>query len=199
MRSAAWPEHSPLTGEVEVDEFWLDGYEEDLKGSRQHGKKALVGAAIEVRGAGSRRLRQQVLANSRAKTLEAFTTATTPRPRGAIVHTDGLNSYAGLTKLGYSHRPRKQTGAAPGDELMPRVHRAISNLKAWMHGTHRRVSKSICLSTSTSSSSATTGGAPRWLFSRPCLRSARSTIRRPMARSRRSGTRPESTGYASAY
>lgn len=98
-----------------------------------------MGAAVEVRGAGSGRLRLQVLDNSRAKTLEAFTTTTTAR--GAIVHTDGLNSYAGLTKLGYSHRPRKQTGAAPGDELLPRVHRAISNLKAWMHGTHRGVSK----------------------------------------------------------
>ena len=39
------------------DEFWLGGYEGGLKGSRQHGKKALVGAAIEVRGAGSGRLR----------------------------------------------------------------------------------------------------------------------------------------------
>jgi hypothetical protein len=84
----------------------------------------LVGAAIEVRGAGSGRLRLQVLANSRAKTLEAFTNATTAP--GAIVHTDGLNSYAGLAKLGYQHRPRKQTGARPGDELLPRVHRAIS-------------------------------------------------------------------------
>lgn len=64
---------SPLTGEVEIDEFWLGGYEEGLKGSRQRGKKALVGTAIEVRGAGSGRLRLQVLANSRAKTLGAFT------------------------------------------------------------------------------------------------------------------------------
>ncbi len=67
------PERSPLKGELEIDEFWLGGYEEGLKGSRQHGKKALVGAAIEVRGAGSGRLRLGVLANSRAKTLEAFT------------------------------------------------------------------------------------------------------------------------------
>jgi len=138
-RAMVAPERSPLTGEVEIDEFWLGGYEEGLKGSRQHGKKALVGAAIEVRGAGSGRLRLQVLANSRAKTLEAFTNATTAP--GAIVHTDGLNSYAGLAKLGYQHRPRKQTGATPADQLLPRAHRAISNLKAWMHGTHRGVSK----------------------------------------------------------
>jgi transposase-like protein len=138
-RAMVAPERSLLTGEVEIDEFWLGGYEEGLKGSRQHGKKALVGAAVEVRGAGSGRLRLQVLANSRAKTLEEFTKATTAP--GAIVHTDGLNSYAGLAKVGYQHRPRKQTGAAPEDQLLPRVHRAISNLKAWMHGTHRGVSK----------------------------------------------------------
>ncbi len=137
-RAMVAPERSPLTGEVEIDEFWLGGYEEGLKGSRQHGKKALVGAAIEVRGAGSGRLRLQVLANSRAKTLEAFTQATTGP--AAIVHTDGLNSYAGLAKLGYQHRPRKQTGDTTDDQLLPRVHRAISNLKAWMHGTHRGVS-----------------------------------------------------------
>lgn len=138
-RAMVAPERSPLTGEVEIDEFWLGGYEEGLKGSRQHGKKALVGAAIEVRGAGSGRLRLQVLANSRAKTLEAFTKATTAP--AAIVHTDRLNSYAGLAKLGYQHRPRKQTAAVTDDQLLPRVHRAISNLKAWMHGTHRGVSK----------------------------------------------------------
>jgi transposase-like protein len=138
-RAMVAPERSLLMGEVEIDEFWLGGYEEGLKGSRQHGKKALLGAAVEVRGAGSGRLRLQVLANSRAKTLEAFTTATTAP--GAIVHTDGLNSYGGLGKLGYRHRPRKQTGAAPEDQLLPRVHRSISNLKAWMHGTHRGVSK----------------------------------------------------------
>jgi transposase-like protein len=84
-------------------------------------------------------LRLQVLTDSRARTLEAFTTATTTP--GAIVHTDALNSYTPLAALGYQHRPRKQTGARPANELLPRAHRAIANLKAWMHGTHRRVSK----------------------------------------------------------
>ena len=137
-RAMVAPERSLLRGEVEIDEFWLGGYEEGLKGSRQHGKKALVGAAIEVRGAGSGRLWLQVLANSQAKTLQVFTKATTAP--GAIVHTDALRSYAGLAKLGYQHRPRKQTGASREEQLLPRVHRAISNLKAWMHGTHRGVS-----------------------------------------------------------
>ena len=132
------PEREPLKDEVEIDEFFLGGYEEGLKGGRQQGKKALVGAAIEVRGRGSGRLRLQVLANSQAKTLEAFTKATTAR--GAIVHTDGLHSYSGLAGLGYDHRPRKVASVPEKEQLLPRVHRAISNLKAWMHGTHRGVS-----------------------------------------------------------
>lgn len=59
---------------------------------------------------------------------------------GAILHTDGWQGYAGLTKLGYEHRPRSQRAAPPGEQLLPRAHRAVSNLKAWMHGTHRDVS-----------------------------------------------------------
>ena len=137
-RAMVAPERELLKGEVEIDEFFLGGHEDNLKGGRQHGKKALIGAAIEVRGAGSGRLRLQALANSQATTLRTFTQATTAP--GAIVHTDGLFSYRGLDKLGYEHRPRKVASVAPGEQLLPRAHRAISNLKAWMHGTHRGVS-----------------------------------------------------------
>ncbi len=56
------------------------------------------------------------------------------------MHTDGLFSYAGLPKLGYQHRPRKVASVPADERLLPRVRRAISNLKAWMHGTHRGVS-----------------------------------------------------------
>ena len=43
-----------------------------------------------------------------------------------------------LGALGYDHRRRSQMGQ-PGAQLLPRAHRAVSNLKAWMHGTHRGV------------------------------------------------------------
>ena len=137
-RAMVAPERQLLGGEVEIDEFFLGGHEDHLKGGRQHGKKTLCGATIEVRGDGSGRLRLGVLANSQAKTLEAFTKATTAP--GTIVHTDGLFSYNGLGRLGYEHRPRKVASVAGDEQLLPRAHRAISNLKAWMHGTHRGVS-----------------------------------------------------------
>jgi transposase-like protein len=69
--------------------------------------------------------------------LRDFTKATTEP--GAIVHTDGLQSYRVLAKHGYDHRRRPPSSAVPGEQLLPRAHRAISNLKAWMHGTHRAV------------------------------------------------------------
>jgi hypothetical protein len=97
-RAMIAPERELLKREVEIDEFFLGGHEEGLKGGRQRGKKALVGVAIEVRGAGSGRLRLQVLPDASRPMLRDFTIATTAR--GAIVHTDGLQSYRVLAKHG---------------------------------------------------------------------------------------------------
>jgi hypothetical protein len=136
-RAMVATERELLKGEIEIDEFFLGGYGEGLKGGRQRGKKALVGIAIEARGRGSGRLRLQVLPDASGPTLRDFAKATTAP--GAIVHTDGLQSYRVLAKHGYDHRRRRQGTAAPGEQLLPRAHRAISNLNAWMHGTHRGV------------------------------------------------------------
>lgn len=129
------PERELLKGEVEVDEFFLGGLEEGLTGGRARGKKTLVGIAIEVRGAGSGRVRLGVLQDASGASLEALVKATTAV--GAIVHTDAWAGYNGLTKLGYDRRPRSQNAAARGEHLLPRAHRAVSNLKAWLYGTHR--------------------------------------------------------------
>jgi hypothetical protein len=136
-RAMIAPEREPLKGEVEVDEFYLGGLDEGLRGGRQPGKKALVGVAIEVRGRGSGRLRLQVLADASGTSLGAFVTDTTAA--GAVVHSDAWRGYRPLRRLGYDHRPRSQRTAPPGEQLLPRAHRAVSNLKAWMHGTHRGV------------------------------------------------------------
>ncbi len=137
-RAMIAPERTLLMREVEIDEFYLGGHEEGLRGGRQRGKKALVGIAIEVRGQGSGRLRLAAMSDASGPALLAFAQATTAP--GAIVHTDGLQSYRPLAKHGYEHRRRPQDSAAPGEQLLPRAHRAISNLKAWMDGTHRGVS-----------------------------------------------------------
>jgi len=132
------PEREPLKREVEVDEFFLGGLEEGLRGGRQRGNKTLVGVAVEIRGRGSGRLRLRVLDDASGDSLGAFVQATTAA--GAIVHTDGWSGYNGLPDLGYEHRPRSQRAAPVGEQLLPRAHRAVSNLKAWLHGTHRYAS-----------------------------------------------------------
>jgi transposase-like protein len=138
-RAMVAPERRPLKTEVEIDEFFLGGLEEGRRGGRQHGEKALCGIAVEVRGSGSGRLRLAVLEDASGRSLGSFAKATTAK--GAIVHTDGWKGYNGLTGLGFEHRRRPRSGVAPGEQLLPRAHRAISNLKAWMHGTHRGVSE----------------------------------------------------------
>ncbi len=137
-RAMVAPEREPLKDEVEIDEFYIGGLEEGRKGGRQRGRKVLVGVAVEVRGRGSGRLRLQILDDASADSLHGFVKASTAV--GTVVHTDGWQGYAGLAKLGYQHRPRSQRTARPGEQLLPRAHRAVSNLKAWMHGTHRDVS-----------------------------------------------------------
>ena len=77
-----------------------------------------------------------MIADASAETLGGFVAGSVEQ--GAIVHTDAWGGYNGLGKLGYTHRPRSQRAGAVGEEpYLPRAHRAISNLKAWLHGTHR--------------------------------------------------------------
>ena len=140
-RAMVNPERASLTGAVEVDECFVGGHEAGLRGGRQRGIKELV-VAVEVRGAGSGRVRMQVIDDASADTLCGLVTATVAA--GTTVHTDGWRGYRPLAGLGYDHQPRSQRasrafGEDPG-EILPRVHRVISNLKSWLQGTHRGVS-----------------------------------------------------------
>ena len=71
-RAMVAPEREPLGHEVEVDEFFVGGFDEGRKGGRQRGKKALCGVAVEVRGRGSGRLRLAVLADASQASLSEF-------------------------------------------------------------------------------------------------------------------------------
>jgi transposase-like protein len=141
-RAMVDPEREPLSGAVEVDECFVGGHEAGLRGGRQRGVKALVVVGVEVRGAGSGRVRMQVIEDASAATLAGFVRAHVAF--GATVHTDAWQGYRPLARLGYDHQPRSQRAArALGDdpgEILPRVHRVISNLKGWLQGTHRGVS-----------------------------------------------------------
>jgi transposase-like protein len=137
------PERAPLTGQVEVDECYVGGHEAGLRGGRQHGAKALVVVAVEVRGTRAGRVRMRVVDDSSADTLCGFVTDCVAT--GATVRTDGWPAYRRLATLGYGHQPRSQRAhqlaGEDTDEILPHVHRVISNLKTWLQGTHRGVSK----------------------------------------------------------
>ena len=76
LRSAlVRPGRDRLAGAVEVDETFIGGEEQGLRGGRQRGKKVLTGIAVEVfepKGIG--RCRMAVLADASAESLHPFVT-----------------------------------------------------------------------------------------------------------------------------
>jgi transposase-like protein len=138
-RAMVAPERETLRGEVEVDETLVGGVREGRHVARRQGEKALVGVIVEVRGPGSGRLRLKLLDDASQKTLAGWVKASVEP--GAVVHTDGWPGYGKLAAAGFDHRPRLQRRDHPdAQKLLPRAHRAASNLKTWLQGTHRGVS-----------------------------------------------------------
>ena len=188
------PEREPLRGEVEIDEFFLGGYEEGLKGSRQRGKKALCGVAIEVRGRGSGRIRLAVLPDASKASLNAFAHATTERR--AIINTDGWKGYNGLSTLGYD-TVAAASSASPGSSCSrARIGPSQTSRRGFTAPTAASATLT-CSAISTNTPSATTAAAPRWPPFRPCSGSGRCTRPPPTARSPDEiSQQPEPTGYA---
>lgn len=134
-RAMVRPGRDRLTGRVEVDEAYIGGLEEGVRG-RQTVKKALIAVAAEENGEGIGRIRMRRIPDATADSLQAFVQAAVAP--GSLLHTDGLLSYDRLEKHGYRHRitflkGRKESAS----ELLPRVHRVVSLLKRWLLGTHQ--------------------------------------------------------------
>jgi transposase-like protein len=99
----------------------------------------LVGVVVEVRGNGSGRLRLQLLPDASAASLTRFVGSHVAT--GATVHTDGWQGYSRLRAAGFDHQPHKQRARfADREWVLPRAHRALSNLKTWLQVTHHGVS-----------------------------------------------------------
>ena len=134
-RAMVRPGRDRLTGRVEVDETYLGGVEEGVRG-RQTEKKALIAVAAEEDGEGIGRIRMRRIPDVSADSLEAFVRdAVAP---GSLLHTDGLLSYDRLEKRGYRHRITFLKGRPESAaERLPRVHRVVALLKRWLLGTHQ--------------------------------------------------------------
>jgi transposase-like protein len=135
-RATVAPERTPLRDKVEVDETYVGGPEEGVVG-REVDTKALVVGAVEVRGRAAGRVRLQVVPDASGPALTGFVQAVVAP--GATVITDGWSGYAPLAGLGYRHRPKPQRTPERAETVLPRIHRAFSNLKTWLRGTHHGV------------------------------------------------------------
>ena len=137
-RAMLRPERDRLSGTVEVDETYVGGLEEGRRGGRRRDStKAIVVGAVEVRGHGSGRIRLAVVEDLSAASLVSFVQAVVAP--GSTLLTDGWQGYAPLRK-GYDHQPSTVGDPKNASKLFPRVHRAFSNLKTWLKGTHHGVS-----------------------------------------------------------
>lgn len=134
-RAMVRPGRECLSGRVEVDETYLGGLEEGLRG-RKVEQKSLIVVAAEEDGAKIGRIRMRRVESASAVDLQGFIQDVIEP--GGNIHTDGWEGYTGLEKKGYVHRVTvigKDKKRA--SELLPRVHRVVSLLKRWLLGTHQ--------------------------------------------------------------
>ena len=131
-RAMVRPGRDRLSGRVEVDETYLGGLEEGVRG-RQTDAKALIVVAAEEDGAGIGRVRIRTIPNASGDSLMAFV-GESIEP-GSVVHTDGWLGYEPLEGDGYRHEVSYLEGQpARASKLLPRVHRVVSLVKRWILG-----------------------------------------------------------------
>ena len=134
-RAMVRPHRDRLNGCVEVDETYVGGEEEGVRG-RPTEDKAIVAVAAEEHGRGIGRIRLRRVPDASSQSLHPFIEESV-RP-GAVVHTDGWKGYNDIAKKGYTHEVTiLRQSDDPAHKLMPRVHRVASLLKRWLLGTHQ--------------------------------------------------------------
>jgi len=125
-----------LSGTIEVDETYIGGLEEGLRG-RQVENKTLVVIAAQKDGKKIGRIRMKQITNASSASLHAFVNESIEP--GSTVETDAWSGYSGLDPLCYMHKVinlSKKQESSPS-ELLPHVHRVVSLLKRWLMGTHQ--------------------------------------------------------------
>ncbi len=134
-RAMIRPGRDRLRGNIELDETYVGGPEEGLRG-RKIEDKALVLVAVEREGKRWARTRMRVVENLCSETILEFVRDSIEP--GSVVRTDGLNSYLALPLEGYVHdRVIQSKSEESACELLPGVHRVASLLKRWLLGTHQ--------------------------------------------------------------
>jgi len=136
-RAMVRPGRDRLSGLVEVDETYVGGDAEGLRG-RGAEKKSIVVIAAEEKPDGIGRIRLRRVPNASGKSLRSFI-CDVVEP-GATIRTDGWRGYSRLSKSGYTHHVVNVSRSEEmASELLPHVHRIASLLKRWLLGTHQGV------------------------------------------------------------
>jgi transposase-like protein len=134
-RAMVRPDRDRLAGRVEIDETYLGGEEEGVRGRQTHAK-ALIVVAAQENGKGIGRIRMRRIADASAASLHPFVVDSVDP--GSVVHTDGWEGYSNLGARGYDHHVTVLRGKPESaSDLLPRVHRVVSLLKRWLLGTHQ--------------------------------------------------------------
>src|ERR1700681_2791688 len=98
-RAMVRPGRDRLRGRIEVDETFVGGEEDGVRG-RRRGDKSLIVIAVEVVGKRVGRIRLRSIPDASAGSLHPFIRDSIEP--GSIVHTDGWPGYKGLEEKGYS-------------------------------------------------------------------------------------------------
>lgn len=135
-RAMVRPGRDRLSGTIEVDDTYLGGPEEGVRG-RQTFKKALIVVATEENGKAIGRIRMLRIPDASAISLRSFIVQSIVP--GSTIITDGWEGYTGLEAHGYTHEVRivKSSSKKMAIKLLPRVHRVVSLMKRWILGTHQ--------------------------------------------------------------
>ena len=134
-RAMVRPGRDRLAGRIQVDETYLGGLEEGVRG-RQTFKKALIAVAAQENEKAIGRIRMLRIPDASAMSIRPFIIqAIEP---GSTIITDGWEGYNGLEAHGYVHEVRVVRGSGVSrNNLLPLVHRVVSLLKRWILGTHQ--------------------------------------------------------------
>ena len=134
------PDRDLLAGTVEVDETYI-GSGKRGRPDEEAPEKMLVIGAVETRHSPKTgrhyptRLRFRQIEGRGAVELELFVAETIEE--GSTVITDGLKEYSGIVPYGYKRAVQiAGRGGVTKADVLKHFHLAVSNLKAWLMGTH---------------------------------------------------------------
>lgn len=124
----------PLTGLIHVDEFFIGGEDENVRG-RKKGKKKLVIVALEIAKEGVGRSYAMVIPDASGTSFRTF--FETHISKDAKIITDEWTGYLPLKK----DYPNIEQMKSEDGKNFPDIHLHIMNIKGWLRGIHHHCSE----------------------------------------------------------